>query len=253
VIDRSTNIRRALRQRQRGFIINPFRFGGGGGGGGDPNFANVSSLLHFDGTNGSTTFTDQKSISWTAVGDAQLATDVAKFGTAALKLDGTGDYAEASSPAGFDFGTGDFTIEGWVHPDSTSTNWLCSAIDAGAGGWALSGRHASFGNVLRFYSYVRAAGYNGSTVVTTGAWHHVAATRASGTLRVFLDGALEITLAGFTDNFPAPVRARIGSTPQTTSGQQISAACRIDDLRVTKGVARYTAAFTPPTEAFPDS
>src|SRR5690606_17008690 len=113
-IDRSTNIRRALRQRQRGFIINPFRFGGGGGGG-DPYWANVSALLHFDGEDESTTFTDETGRIWTPGGDAKISTTGPKFGTGCGLFDGDGDYLTTASSDGFAFGTGDYTIEAWVY------------------------------------------------------------------------------------------------------------------------------------------
>src|SRR5690606_34123168 len=78
----------------------------------DPYWSSVSSLLHFNGSNGSTTFTDEKGVGWTASGDAEISTAQSKFGGSSLSLDGTGDWLDASN-AGFTFGTGDFTIEAW--------------------------------------------------------------------------------------------------------------------------------------------
>jgi hypothetical protein len=223
----------------------------------DTYYSNVSSLLHFNEADTSTAFVDEKGVTWTATADAKTRHDVSKFGVGALKLDGTGDYLTSSSPAGFDFGTGQFTFEGWVYLDDTATNWLLSGINDGTGtGWAMSARHTGFSNVIRFFHYTSpttGTGHNGGTAVTTGTWHHIAFTRdASDNLRGFLDGNLEFLQASFTSNYAAPSRVRIGATPQT-SGIQVSAACRVDDLRVTKGVCRYTANFTPPTAPFPDS
>lgn len=212
----------------------------------------VTSLIHFEDVDGSTSFADELGITWTPNGDAQIDTAVFKYGNASGLFDGTDDYLTAASPAGFDFGTGDFTLDGWVYLNSTSTNWLASAINGttSGSGWALSARHASFSNVIRFFNYNGSVGYNGTTAVTTGAWHHVAWSRVNGTLRGFLDGGLEYT-GSVTSNFTAPTRARIGASPQST-GFNITAACNVDEWRATKGVGRYIAPFTPPPAPFPD-
>ena len=83
----STDIKGALayRKRQQGFIMNPFRFGGAPAPT-DPDYANVSLLLHMDGTDGSTTFTDNSPIGHTvtAVSNAQINTARDKFGGARM-------------------------------------------------------------------------------------------------------------------------------------------------------------------------
>jgi hypothetical protein len=78
----------------------------------DPNYASVSLLLHMDGTNGSTVFTDLSPVPKvvTRFGDAQISTAQSKFGGSSAYFDGTGDYLTVASSADFGFGTGDFTI-----------------------------------------------------------------------------------------------------------------------------------------------
>ena len=80
---------------------------------GDVYYPQTSLLMHFNGTNGSTTMTDnsKNNAAVTAVGNAQVTTTDPKFGTGAMLLDGTGDCARASASADFNFGTGNFTIE----------------------------------------------------------------------------------------------------------------------------------------------
>jgi hypothetical protein len=95
--------------------------------GGDPNFGSVVALLHFDGTNGSTTFTDQKGNTWTAVSGAKISTAQSKFGGASLLLNGSSDYATVPNFAGLDFGSGNFTIEGWVRPANVTSNQVIIA------------------------------------------------------------------------------------------------------------------------------
>ncbi|MGQ3180207.1 MAG: hypothetical protein ACT6SC_21675, partial [Blastomonas fulva] len=107
-------------RKQRGFLLNPFRFGLPGG---DPYFGNVVSLLHFNGTSGSTTFTDQKGRAWTGFGNAQITTAGSVFGGGALALDGNGDWIETATSTDFVF-AGDFTIECWLRLAAQTTNYM---------------------------------------------------------------------------------------------------------------------------------
>ena len=88
---------------------------------GDPNFANVELLLHGDGTNGSTTFTDDSNSSRTitASGNAQIDTAIKKFGSGSAEFDGTNSKLIVS---GNPLGSGDFTIEFWIYSESITGN-----------------------------------------------------------------------------------------------------------------------------------
>jgi hypothetical protein len=82
----------------------------------DPNFASVVLLVGFDGSDGSTTFTDESGAAHalTAVGNVQVDTAQSKFGGASGLFDGAGDAITAADSAAWHFGTGDFTVEAWV-------------------------------------------------------------------------------------------------------------------------------------------
>jgi hypothetical protein len=84
-----------------------------------------------------------------------------------------------------------------------------------------------------------------TALITNGAWYHVAVARASGVARFFVNGTL-VTSASHTYNFTSTnlVIGGYYSTSYLYNGY-------IDDFRITKGFARYTANFTPPTAAFP--
>ena len=89
----------------------------------DPDFSNVSLLLDGNGTNGSTSFTDlsDNSLSVTTNGNVEVSTSVKKFGTGSIKFDGaTNSYLEVASSSVFDLGTSDWTIEGWIYPQTDS-------------------------------------------------------------------------------------------------------------------------------------
>jgi hypothetical protein len=207
--------------------------------GSDPYWANVSLLLRMDGTNGSTTFTDLSTNAHTitAFGNAQVSTSDPKFGTGSLLLDGDGDYLQTPAHSSFAFGTGDFTVECWVYPDVVSDNDGLFTIG--------NQLHAS---VYQSNWYAGTAGSSGSSygAATAGSWQHFAITRSGSTLRLFINGT-QLSFASDSTNL---------TTNQLFIGYYFSSAFawdgKIDEFRVTKGVARYTANFTAPTAAFPD-
>ena len=210
---------------------------------GDPYFSSVSLLLHMDGSNGSTTFTDSSSSpsTVTANGNAAITTATVKYGTGALILDGVGDYLAVAAGSKFAFGTGDLTVECWVYVDTGNSNAGLFTMGGTASGLAVS--------IFNGNWYLTFAGLGGTLMgaVTTGAWLHLAVTRSGSSARLFINGSqLGSTLTNstnLTDNAP-----KIGyyyTTAYTFKG-------KVDDFRITKGVARYTSNFTAPSAAFPD-
>ena len=216
--------------------------------GGDPYWANVSLLLRMDGSNGSTTFTDSSSNAFaiTASGDAQISTIDPRFGTGSLTLDGNGDYLSTPADSAFAFGTGDYTVECWVYVNSGNGNnglftfgaenaGLCVAIVSGS--WCMGFAGVSSGG---------SAGVMGN-VGTTGTWQHLAVTRSGTYARMFIDGVqLGDVFGSSTDLYSNQLR--IGY--YYNNAYAINA--RVDEFRVTKGIARYTSNFTPPTAPFPN-
>lgn len=214
---------------------------------GDAEFDKVALLLHMDGVDGSTTFNDSsptaKAIA--ASGNAKVSAAKSKWGGASLALGGSGDYLSAPAHADFVFGVGDFTVELLINTTTAEEKVLVDQYDVGnANSWQLniiSGR-------LSWYS----GGYvlTGATAVNDGAWHHVAAARSAGTLRFFVDGVLDGSASlvhSFDTNSVLGIGAQVASRSSAYDFPGY-----IDELRITKGVGRYTANFTPPTEPFPD-
>ena len=210
----------------------------------DPNFANVSLLLHMNGSNGSTTFTDSSSNAFavTASETAQITTTDPKFGTGALTLDGSNDYLAVAADADFQFGTGDFTVECWVYLNSGNTNNGLFTFGGTNSGLAVA--------VFNGNWTLTTAGSSGTNMgaVTLSTWQHLAVTRSGSSLRMFINGTqLGSTLTNSTNL--ATNELKIGYYYDNS----FSINARIDDFRVTKGVSRYNANFTPPTAPFPDA
>lgn len=218
----------------------------------DPYLDQVTLLLHFDGADASTAIADSSPapITVTAGGNAQIDTALAKFGGAALLLDGTGDYALAASSAGLALGSGDFTIEGWIYPQATANQYPTIIERGGAWGaneWSIAADHASAPGKYSVWIYAKSTSspaIASASAIAYDAWHHFALVRSGSTISLYIDGVLEgsTTLAG----------AMTGATSeQMRIGNGFLGS--IDELRVTKGAARYTAAFTPPAAPFPDA
>lgn len=250
MIDRNTDIKAALRSRQRGFLLNPFRFGGGGGGGGDPHFSNVSLLLHMDGASGSTTFTDSGPLAnvVTPNGGVQISTAQSMFGGASAQFDGSGDFLTLNGSGAFAFGTGDFTIEMWVRFTALSYTTLIDFTQSGGGN-----ARQSINIDSDYLSYVS----NFNTLIfrwhgiPLNAWRHIALVRSSGSTRLFIGGVLTDTVPDASNYGVGANRPVIGARGDSTSSNQMNG--YMDEIRVTKGVARYTATFTPQTDPFPNS
>lgn len=218
----------------------------------DPFFANVVSLLHFEGANGSTSMVDQKGKTWTPSGNAQLTTTTPLMGASSLLLDGTGDYITTPSHADLGFGTGDFTVEFFAMQAAAKA---ISHLDARAG-TANSPRlmlyntnAAPFSDLRLFVSNAdRIIAPNGTLLLNTR--QHFAICRASGSTRMFVDGVQVGSTYADSTNYTAADWV-IGHN--TAAGSMRDFNGRIDELRITKGIGRYTSNFTPPTTPFPNA
>lgn len=217
----------------------------------DPYFANVSLLLHGDGTNGSTTFTDNSNSARTLIasGNAQIDTSIKQFGTGSLKFDGSGDYATVSGSAGAAVFNGDFTFECWLYRagDQPSGYGCIFSNSNTSTGMHLFTQNANF--------HVRIAGAILNPTGLTPAlntWQHFAVTRSGSTIYFFLNGTISTSTmtssASLNGGFNWTIGGGYASGP--TSNPLFG---YLDDIRITSGVARYTASFTPPTAPFPDS
>lgn len=209
----------------------------------DPYWNQVVLALHMDGTNGSTTFTDVTGKTVTPSGDAKISTAQSKFGGASAYFDGAGDYLSTSASSDFSHGTRDFTIEFWCRPTTATNAVLLDGRAIGPDGPQVA---LWLNAASRLELYVSgAARIAGTSAVATASWHHIALSRASGTTRLFLDGVSLGTWADSTSY--SETRYVLGAD---RAGSLSPFTGYIDDLRITKGIARYTANFTPPTEAF---
>lgn len=221
--------------------------------GGDPDFSSVSLLLHMDGSNGSTTFTDLSSngLAVTANGNAQISTAQSKFGGTSAYFDGTDDYLTLSTSATPLTLDGDFTIELWMYQTAFGDDILVSSANGGTNNVQVFRINSSGNGSIGVFINTWVVNPVGS-VLSTNTWHHLALARSGSTTRLFVDGTQRgSSNTSWTASFTANVIAGHFNGGVRTNIHDFTG--YIDELRITKGVARYTANFTPPTEAFPDS
>jgi len=230
----------------------------------DGDFADVSLLLKGEGTNGSTTILDSSSnnLSVTAAGDAQIINTVATpFSPTApsdgvLAFDGTGDYLTVPNDNDFDFGSGDYTIEFFLYALSLSsfTGALSKRPTEPDFAPFMFETDGSAQPKMRFLSAV-SAGPTWTIIVSPNAfplfqWVHLAAVRLGNTLNYYENGVLKGSgaISGSLVSNTQPVS--IGRSATTTSlSNRLNG--YISNLRITKGVARYTENFDVPTAPFP--
>ena len=211
-------------------------------------------LLYMDGANNGTSFPDSSYYNHTITVGGNVHTDTGsglrKFGTAAAEFDGTGDCLHIPTNTVFDFGTGDFTVECWIYQ-------LGSANYDGIITFQGSASSSSVGFGLGYNANNRLGWLNSLGSVTTvvvhdaalsdSVWHHIAVSRSSGVTKLFINGAEEDSAADTFDyqniSLSSSQDVTIGRYYPTVDDKYFYG--RIDEIRILKGKAAYTAPFTP--------
>jgi hypothetical protein len=217
---------------------------------GDSSFDKVELLLPFDGANTATSTTDESDSSHTVSfnGNAKISTTQKKFGVSSCYFDGTGDYLTISSSSDFAFGAGDFTIEFWIRRTATGSYPYVFDFRSGGSDAVVATLYLNHADSYKPQYYVNGAGRISSSVgLSVDTWYHIAIVRSSGTTTMYVDGS---SAGSFSDSFTyiaAPLR--VGD--YSSGGYGFPG--YVDDLRITKGLARYTSSFTAPSAALPTS
>jgi hypothetical protein len=188
------------------------------------------------------------------IGDAKISTTQSRFGGSSMYFDGTGDYLTLLTSPNLQFGTGDFTIELWTYfiaRGIQGSNFINNYNNYTAGSLGIFAGHAS-GNTSKYQ-----VSYNGgsfpsiqsSISIIYNQWAHIALVRSGTTITLYINGVADGTLTGASAalNGVGPSWI-IGTAGDAIANYYVNG--YIDDLRITKGYARYTSNFTPPTSAF---
>ena len=214
----------------------------------DPYWNSGVLAMHMDDTG----LTDLKGHTVTLNGNAARSSTQSKFGGYSAYFDGAGDYLSLASNTDFNYGTGDFTIEFWVYVPTWAEQVASSPrlLERGAYNAAVSSIVINFSksNGYAIFSYGATSQYLAIGVLTENSWSHIAVSRASGVTKSFLNGS-QVATATIANDFTNTATLTVGDAGASGAGFR----GYIDDLRITKGVARYTANFSVPSAAFPDT
>jgi hypothetical protein len=177
----------------------------------------------------------------TAKGNAQIATTQKVFGTGSGLFDGAGDYTTSSVSADYTFGTGDFTLEAWVRYNAFSTYQPIMSSGIGAN-WTFYYQTITPALCL----YTGGADLCSNWTASTSLWYHIAVSRQATSTRLFVNGTqVGVTKDNATDM--GQTTLQVGGS----SGDAVYTNGYIDEVRVSKGIARYTSNFSTSTAAFP--
>jgi hypothetical protein len=224
---------------------------------------NVNSLvlMHMDGADGSTTFTDVYGHTVTPFGNAQIDTAQSKFGGSAALFDGAGDYLSIPDSSDLEFGSTNFTVECFVRfanwPTSSGgfyQSMFATKDVSGSRGWTFgaAGTASSLTNI-EFFGFIDNSTYQSVSAAHSFAlntWYHVAVCRFGNTLYLFVDGVLKNSPG---TSFTATIQN--SSSPLKIAANEFDGTFKyylngwIDELRISN-IAWYTADFTPPTSPF---
>jgi hypothetical protein len=214
----------------------------------------TTMLSHFDGTNAATSYTAETAQVFTFVGAAQLDTSQAAFGVSSLKIS-FGDSAYLADSDNWNFGSGDFTIDFKVRfSDVTDQQGFVQQYSSGFASWYF---HKKTDNTLEFIWYndlgIPLARY--STAVapsfTTNTWYHIEIDRNGSNFYMFVDGVLQTLteLTAISSNTLPDIATQLDFGK---SGPTALATLKgwMDEVRISKGIARHTAGFTVPDAAY---
>lgn len=207
------------------------------------------TLLHCNGSDGSTTFTDESGKTWTANGNAQIDTSQYPFSPPSSCLfDGNGDYLFTNDSDDFYF-NGDFTIDFRARLNtlpSVGISYMTYSQYADLNNRVVM----RIGNDSGTYNWRFIAVSGGVNIVTvdaahagiaTNTWYHVAITRSGTNYRVFINGTQigsTVSDADALPNLSSGVRMGDMAGSQYFDGW-------LDEYRLSKGIARWTSNFTP--------
>lgn len=265
MILRDNNIGAALRARskQRGFLLNPFRFGGKV----DPYWSNVVLLLHCDGANGSTTIVDSSASAKavTAYGGAQLSTTSPLYGTASASLP-SGGWLQLDGTSDFSFGGSNFSVEVAArfrdNPVSSGGDYgICligqTFVSTSSRKWMIFIAGSNLSNCTVYCAAYSSSGVEAKAQATgvnlaLNTRHTFAMTRVGNYLYLFINGALMAyaDVPGFVMGaIDQPLM--IGRFNDSTYSYFMDG--DIDEVRITKGVGRYSASYSPESDPFPSA
>ena len=217
------------------------------------------NILHlpFDGSNGATSTSDvSNQNNAVTVNGAQISTAQSKFGGSSMLFDGSNDYLSVGgSEWNSNLNSGDFTVEFWIRFNTVGSAYIIENYN-GSNGWGVA-LWSGGGGTNYFDGFWHDGGWKyiqydvgGSSQYTTPSadtWYHAAFVRNGNDWALYLNGTAEGTRTGLSGSITSSSNGSLDIGRRFSDTYFVDG--YIDDLRITKGLARYTSNFTPPTTA----
>lgn len=220
----------------------------------------TKALYHFEDTtdataNGYSLTLGIDSTATPATGTSTLGTNGGKFGTGYLNCANGKTQTGISSNGDFNLTSVDFTIDCWIKSNVALTYWrsIFCLINTAGNRYLICGFHPSFNYCQFVWSNGTSEILNVNcsfTALSTTAWHHVAVVRSGSSFMIFINGVKQTVTYGqgsgsstLEETTKLYIGGSLGQMAYKWSGY-------IDEFRVSKGIARWTANFTPPTSAY---
>jgi YD repeat-containing protein len=225
---------------------------------GDPEIGKVVLLVHGDGVAGTNSIVDTspRNRQLTAAGGAKISATQARFGSGSISFSAAGDYLSIPYTKDLDYGSSDFTVEMHVYKISNNSN---ASRLWNANGDLYDGLNMHIDGNGNFAVYLSTNGTSWTHSLTAvanlanGQWYHLAVSRVGTAVYAFVNGAMYTvtTSLGTASLYANP------NSPRVIGGQGPSPYRilngYVDDVRITMGKARYSSAFTPPSNTFADA
>lgn len=210
-------------------------------------------MLHMDGTDEGTTFTDSSSSGHTVTANGNVNTeqDYAMFNQSA-QFDGTDDYLSISDSDDWNFGTGDFTFDFWLNNSGTLWDYfLIGQFVDSNNGWSIE---RTFITNKIIFSYISSGNtqFSFTTSLTLSEWNHIEIGRNGANLYIFIDGQKEAFNIGSITMPNIAADLTIGCKVYGTNKSK-SFSGYIDELRISKGICRHTDSFIPLNSPYDDT
>jgi hypothetical protein len=197
--------------------------------------------LLINGTNAGIIDKSQSVKTLTLVGDTKSSTTQTKYLTSSMAFDGTGDRIEVANSTELQMGTGDFTFEWWWYPTAAAIMRPICINGTGAGSWSI----IMYANQTFDLAFATSPVFSSAVSYSINTWEHIAIVRENGTVTCYVDGISQQSATN-TTNLNATTVLGIG---YDTAASSQAYQGYMSDVRITKGLARYTSSFTPPTAA----
>jgi len=214
----------------------------------------TKSLLHFDGVDASTTFTDESGKTWTHYGDAQIDTAQSVFGGASGLLDGAGDYITTPDHDDFYLADGNWTFDfrlRYSDKDSAAYPTVASQYDDADNYFYIRrNRDLNKFNCSGAVGGVSIFSFYCNWIPANDTWYHIEVSRNGDTPLIFINGVSQ-SITQVTPVAGKNMGNLAGVFTIGRFGTSNNIAGWIDEFRFSNGICRHTADFTSPTSAYP--